>query len=375
MSRVDGSPIDNWEKTSALLRSRKGVLFLSYCRFWERHAFVQQSIAREIAKLGVPVLWFDGAGWRNYSPVVLDPMPGLVVRQLPQLPLTRLPFVAAFDRARKLSLIQNAMKRLGGNPLIWVEAGVEESLAERLPYVDVFSVFDDPYRHSPSGALCRKAKAVICQNQTAAAILQPLLGSKVHCLLPPVDMSDQSVLGTAEVFLPQGFPSECFGYVGSFFSDGFDFDLFEQFIRAFPERGFILMGRTDLAGTARLAEWKRYPNFHYFPWVPRAQVAAVWKRIRVTLLFYRQNPTQDGAFPVKVVESLRFGVPCIATKVPKTQDLEGVFPRGETFEELVACLNQAMAMKKEQLEPLYAHFAAEMEPRSHLSKVLQWSSH
>ncbi|MBY0371202.1 glycosyltransferase, partial [bacterium] len=350
----------------------RGVLFLSYCRFWERHGFVQQSLAQKLARSGVKVVWLDGAGWRNYDPVIVDPVRTLKVAQLPALPMRRLPVVSHWDLKGKMAFLRRRIRRLGGNPIIWVQAGIDERLAAELPYIDVFSVFDDPYRHAWGGALCNKAKIIVTQNGTAQNVLLPAHETKAHRIWPPVDMDDGSMRSQAEVFLPPGFPERTMGYVGSFFSDGFDLDLFEHFIQKFPDWGFLLMGRTDAAGLERMRGFKRYKNFHYFPWVPRDQVAAVWRKIHLTLLFYKPNPTQDGAFPVKIVEGLKFGAPCLATAVPKTADLEGIFPRSNDAEELVASVESAIQMPKEKLAEYYDRFQREMNPTNHLIRVAQW---
>src|SRR5690606_27087776 len=98
-----------------MYRRRGGVLFLSYCRFWERHGFVQQSLARALVKEGVPVVWLDGAGWRPYQPVVLPPDSRLTVQPLSQLPLRRFAPIARWDAARMAREVERWKRRLGGN--------------------------------------------------------------------------------------------------------------------------------------------------------------------------------------------------------------------------------------------------------------------
>jgi glycosyltransferase involved in cell wall biosynthesis len=372
MSKADRDQGAAWEQALDYYRSRGGVLFISYCRFWERHGFVQQSLAQRLARHGVEVAWFDGSDWRPYRPVVVEPNQKLLVSQLPAVPLRRFGVFDRLDARAKSAFLKRYIKKMGGNPVIWVQAGVDEAVAAELPYIDVFSVFDDPYRHGPTSNLVRKAKVIVCQNQTARDVLLPVNAGKVHVLRPPIDMMDSSLGGSADVFLPAGFPNQVMGYVGSFFYDGFDFELFEQFIHSFPDWGFILMGRTDAPGLEALARWKKFKNFHYFPWVPRNQVASVWKKIKLTLLFYRPNRTQDGAFPVKILEAMRFGVPAIASSVPKTADLEGYFPRSSDLEQMKKNVETALMLSPEAIRDTYEHFSNEMDPKSHLAKVSQW---
>lgn len=366
-----------WQSAVQYFRQRGGVIFLSYCRFWEKHGFVQQSLAYALAREGVPVTWFDGEGWRPYRPVISTPIPGLRVCQLPALPGRRFTPVDALDLARKGSVLRDEMKRMGGNPVIWVQAGCDDRLALEVPEVDVFSVFDDPYRHSPVGDLCQRAKVIVCQTPFAASVIEGTLGEKVHVMLPPMQMPGAKT-GTevfdaqAELDLPAGFPTSIFGYIGAFFSTGFDLELFEDFVRSFPDRGFLLMGRTDPVGLRALERLKRYPNFVSFSWADRRLVAAAWKKLSLCLLFYRPNRGQDGAFPVKVLESLYFGVPSIGTRVPKTSGLEGVCPRSPFGEQLKMLVPSALTQSPSHLQHLYERFSLEMDPRFHLSQVASW---
>src|SRR5690554_5547002 len=133
---------EDWKQTVDYFRRRGGVVFVSYCRFWEKHGFVQQSLAQRLAKEGVPVTWLDGAGWRPYQPVIPEPLPHLKVAQLPALPLRRLSLVSKWDRRTKSAYLKKILRRKG-NPVVWVQAGMDEEVARELPYVDIFSVFDD----------------------------------------------------------------------------------------------------------------------------------------------------------------------------------------------------------------------------------------
>ncbi len=372
MSKADFENRESFDNTIAYFRLRGGVLFISYCRFWEKHGFVQQSLALELARNGIPVTWLDGAGWRCPVPHNPEPHASLTVRPLPQLPLTRFAWIRRLDEKRKAKWVRSLLAKNGRSPVVWVQGGTDEALAASLPYIDVFSVFDDLYRHLPGGPLCQRSKVVVTQTESAAAYLRPSLGEKVHSLLPPMDLSTAAFTPSPEAVLPPDFPQTRLGYVGSFFSQGFDFDLFESFIRANAQWGFILQGRTDEEGHRRLRDWEKYPNFHYFPWVPRKHLASVWKLLSVSLLFYRENASQDGAFPVKLVESLRFGIPCVATRVVKTSELEGMVVRGSRFAELQAAIEGALQLDAATLEKQYEALQKKTDPAHHLAQIKRW---
>jgi len=246
-------------------KNRKKVLFISYCRFFEKHAFVQQSLARKLTEQGVDVLWLDGAGWRPYRPTLYWQSPHLKVKQLFELPGRRISFINAISLQSQGRRINRWLKK---NPeaVVWVQGGIEEELAEWLPYIDVFSVFDDPRRNSPTGILANKAKLILCQNSFAAELFQKHHPEKTQLAFPPVEISREEVTG--EVILPAFLPEKKMGYLGSFFSYDFDFVMFESFIKALPDWGFVLMGRTDKAGEEKIQEFKKYKNFSRLPWVP-----------------------------------------------------------------------------------------------------------
>ena len=62
-----------WEKARAFFKKRGKVVFVSdRYRFWERHGFVQQSLANALVHEGVAVEWLDGAGWRPYEPTIVN---------------------------------------------------------------------------------------------------------------------------------------------------------------------------------------------------------------------------------------------------------------------------------------------------------------
>jgi hypothetical protein len=144
-------------------RDRKSVLFLSYNRFWEEHPFVQQSLAQKLVESGVRVTWLDGFGWRSYSPKLYWKSKYLKVKQMFTLPGQRYPWVKRLNDSFQKAYLKRLVKKLG-NPVIWVQAGIPNEITKALPYIDVFSTFDDPYRHKVGDPLCEKARLILCQN-------------------------------------------------------------------------------------------------------------------------------------------------------------------------------------------------------------------
>lgn len=358
-----------WEKALAYFRSRGTVIFMSgNCRFWERHAFVQQSLAELLVSHGIEVIWFDGIGWRPYHPVIRKRSPLLKVQQLFQLPGRRFSWVNKLNVKMTVSGLKRLIRKKG-DPVIWVQSDFDEKVIAELPYVDIYSVFDDPRKHSPLGQLCRKAKTVFCQNSFTHRSMAKVLGEKAELCFPPLELHPEVFTDGGPVQLPRGFPRRIMGYIGSFISKGFDLALFEDFIRSFPDWGFLLMGRTDGEGMAFVNRFRKYSNFFYHPWVPREQIASAWKLIDVSLLLYRSYRPQDGAFAIKVLESVYFGAPCVGTQVPKTEDMGQFFPRSPFAETLKQEAIKVSSMNPEKVREIYQHFACEMNPKVYLTRV------
>ena len=173
--------------------------------------------------------------------------------------LRRVPWVDRLSCKLQNSTLKKVLKE-GERPFVWIQSGLDERVVEKLPYVDVFSVFDDPYLHSPKGILSKKASLVVVQNKFSRELFEKG-PQKLLTLCPPVDMDPVNFSDDLEVEFPPDFPSTLVGYIGSFFSDGFNLVLFEEFIRSFPEWGFVLCGRTDIQGLKKIEALKNYKNF------------------------------------------------------------------------------------------------------------------
>ena len=360
-----------WQQALPYYLNREAVVFVSYCRFWERHGFVQQSLSYTLAKAGVNVVWLDGMGWKKYHPVVRDGLPNLKVVQLPAYPGRRFSWIQNKSITRSSRFIKRTLREAGRDALLWVQGGIEEAICEQLPKIDVFSVFDDPYRHSPVGVLCEKAQLIISQNDFANKTLSNVHPEKCIRLLPPMEVGSQVYTKSSTRSFPENFPERKMGYIGSFSPKSFDLILFEDFVRSFPDWGFVLMGRTEGNGMEFVHRLQTYPNFIYFPWAERDTLAEVWSQLDLSLLFYRRYPGQDGAFPTKALESLHFGVPCIGTQVPKNQELGSFFPVSSIGNELKRMAPKVAEQPHQNWDAAYRYFASEMNPKLHLAAAAE----
>ncbi len=354
-----------WESALHYYRSR-GVLLVSYCRYWEEYGFVQRTLAKILSENGVPVIWIDGFEWRPHHPVIPWPNENLKVIQMLNLPGRRLEWIRRLGGQLQEKIFQQHVKSLGGNPIIWVQGGTDERFAQSIPYVDVLSTFDDPYR-SELRSLASLAKVILCQNSYSLQMMRDEFAAKCILALPPVELDGQTFDSKTVVSYPKLLPEKKMGYVGAFRSEDYDLALFEKFIQRFPNWGFVLGGRTDREGETKLKYLdEKYPNFCHLPWVERSQVGNVWKSLEVALLLYKPRSTQDGAFPTKVVEATYFGVPSVGTRVPKTQDLEGFFPRSTFPEDLFRQAVLVTGMDPNKLASIHRRLKEATDPVSHL---------
>lgn len=352
-------------------KQRSPVIFVSqHYNFWEKHGFVQQSLARVLTDAGVPVIWFDGADWRNRSFVRNWHSPLIKLTQMPAIPMRRL---SVFDHlnAKIQSRFLRKVMAQNQQPFLWVQSGLDERVASQLPYIDVFSVFDDPYIHSPGGELSHKARLIVTQNEFAKKMFDKQHAHKTLVLYPPTEIENSTFVDSESFELPEGFPKKIMGYIGSFFSRGFDLVMFENFIKTLPDWGFILCGRTDEVGLSKMRTWEEYKNFVYVPWIPRAQVGAVWRKLNLNLMLYRPDPASHGAFPIKFLEALYYGVPSVATEVPKTTSLVGVVPQSVFPEQLKSLAIEQSQESSVPLKSLFDQFSSEMNPKLHLVRVAE----
>jgi len=359
-----------WLKALPYLRDRGGVVFLSNCRFWERHGQPQRSLATTLTQYQIPTTWFDGRDRGGYSPVFTDNSPLLQVRTLPSLPGERYSLIMKASRLWQTDRILSTLRAFPKKPLLWVQAGFDSEIITKLPYLDVYSYFDDLFAHQPGDALFQRAKVVLTQNDYGAELYGQ--NPKIHRLFPPLEVSAQ-VLGQNTIpNLPSGFPSRRMGYIGSLFAGYFDFDLLEKFIVAFPGWGFVIGGRVDEAATARIDALSRFPNFKFLPWIERSQVSSYWKLLDVCLLLYRPQRAQLGSFATKALESLYYGVPIVAVDEPKTEVLGHYFPVTSDSSELMEAAVKLGTEGSPHLEAAFEYLVYEMHPKRHLAQVVKW---
>lgn len=360
-----------WQKALPFFKSRGHVMFISdRYRFWDEAGFVQQSLAKTLVDHGVKVTWLDGTSWRKSKPVVPLHSSILKVDSLKCFPGRRFPLVDSLSVEYQVHQIKK-LKAQGDDPLIWVQGSLDERVCAKLDSIDVFSIFDDAFCHSPQNNLARKSRLILSQNAFADDLFRQNHPMKTCLALPPVELNSCVFQkDSSQGLVPENFPKKIMGYLGAFFPEGFDFDILEKFVQRLPDWGFLMVGRTDSEGLERIERLKKYPNFHHHDWIPREKISSCWQLLDVNLMLYRDCRANSGAYPVKVLESMYFGVPSVATRVPKTTSLEGIIPLSSNPEELIYLAKAEAILRKDQsrvFESLYY----EMHPKVHLARVAE----
>ncbi len=359
-----------WQSALEFFKKKQHVVFISdRYHFWDEPGFVQQSLANTLVEHGIRVTWFDGLASKTHQPHIPRSHSLLEVRNLKMLRGRRLPLMDFLNAKVQFNQIQKSIK--GSEPLIWVQGSLDNRICNQLPSIDVFSVFDDPYLHQPGDELTQKVKLILNQNAFGDDLFRSQYPQKCQLALPPVELNENIFFSQSpRKILPDHFPTKIMGYLGACFSEGFDFDLLEKFIKALPDWGFLIVGRTDDSGRAHLKKFERYPNFVYRSWIPREKLASIWQLLDVNLMLYKACPSNSGAYPVKFLDSLYFGVPSVATRVPKTSSLEGIIPLSSSFEELMYYAKGEAHLRKDQSRVFQSLFY-EMHPKVHLAKVAE----
>lgn len=359
---------ERWNEALEFYLRREHVVFISdRYRFWDQHGFTQQSLAKVLVENGVRVTWLEGITWKNEAPLVPFNHPHLRVKNLRVYPGRRLSFLDRFSVKKQVQQIKSELSK---NSLVWVQGSLDDRIAKEIP-VEVFSVFDDCELQSPFGELGQKAQIILSQNAFSQDRFRKVFPEKALLALPPVELSHHLFKApSGNRILPSEFPPKIMGYLGACFSQGFDFELLERFVSALPDWGFVICGRTDEEGNKKIKKLSRYPNFYFRSWIPREMLASLWLKMQCNLLFYKDCRENRGAFPIKVLEALFFGVPSVATRVPKTSSLEGICPVESHPDRLLEAAVQVASNPHDQSRS-FGRLFYEMHPKVHLAKVAE----
>src|SRR3989338_6094268 len=90
-----------WQSAIAYFKKRGEVIFVNEGdNFWEKHGFVQQSLAKYLTDHDIPVTWYDDFGWRPYRPFYHWNSPFLQVTSIRRFPGDRLKPVRTLNDSR-----------------------------------------------------------------------------------------------------------------------------------------------------------------------------------------------------------------------------------------------------------------------------------
>jgi glycosyltransferase involved in cell wall biosynthesis len=116
-------------------------------------------------------------------------------------------------------------------------------------------------------------------------------------------------------------PAPRLGYTGAL-DERVDAELLVRVAGDHPGGSVVVIGPVADARAARLV--RAAPNVHLLGARPHAAMPAYLGGLDVALLPYRSTPVTDVVFPVKCLEYLASGLPCVATGLPELGDLDDV---------------------------------------------------
>jgi len=327
---------------------------------------------RKIAGLraaGHPVLFVDQLGVANPRPRNLRKVARLAGRLLrkraagaapdvPQLQLAMLPprHHRPTNRLNGRLLRRQILSRTAAlafdRPILWYRfptpelvALADELGAARVVYecVDRYAAFGYPRRAAAALAraevsLLRRADLTIVTSEGLRRTVEPQ-ARRVELVRHGSDVERFAAPPPAPPDLAR-LPRPWIGYTGPV-DDRLDGSLLAAVARAHPAGSVVVIGPVAPSGDGALL--RTVPNVHLLGARPSAAMPAYVGALDVALLPYRLTPVTSCIFPVKAVEYLAAGRPCVGTALPEIRLLGDVVEVAEDAAAFVAGVRAALA--------------------------------
>jgi glycosyltransferase involved in cell wall biosynthesis len=282
--------------------------------------------------------------------------PGLHVATLP-LVLPGFQMALAINRANTLALaplLRAWIRRLGFRaPVLWTYNPHSEGLVGRLG--EAFCVYECVDELSAARGLVRattvrelerrlldKARVVIV-TQEALYHARARPGRHVYLVANGVDVTHFRAAarpGTPVAPDLARLPRPVVGFVGSL-QYWIDFDLLRRVATARPAWSFVLIGpRGRLADVHRV---EGLPNVHLLGRRPYEELPRYLRGFDACLNPYVLDEVARHASPLKLYEYLAAGRPVVSVDMPEARRFEAVVAIGRTPDEILGCLDEAVA--------------------------------
>jgi len=142
----------------------------------------------------------------------------------------------------------------------------------------------------------------------------------------------------------ESIPSPIIGFTGTIDDYKVDTTLIVKTARQYPQYSFVIIGpRAETDKSPDLSTLKTLPNVHFLPEVKYEEQTAYYAYFDAFIIPYRLNDyTMKGCFPVKFFDALSAGLPTIVTNMPSYTPYKAVCYIGQTDEEFVKMVGQAV---------------------------------
>jgi glycosyltransferase involved in cell wall biosynthesis len=144
----------------------------------------------------------------------------------------------------------------------------------------------------------------------------------------------------------RAWPPPVVGYLGTF-TDFLDYRGLEDTAIASPGRSFVFVG--PVVATEAAEQLGKLPNVHFLG--PRARycLPSYLKGMDATMCLLRVSEYTEAARPLTVMEYLAAGKPVVVRRTRSLTDLGDVVYFAETKEEVIACIERALAEDSPEL--------------------------
>jgi len=139
-------------------------------------------------------------------------------------------------------------------------------------------------------------------------------------------------------------PSPIIGFTGTIDDYKVDTTLIVKTARQYPQYSFVIIGpKGETDKSPDLSTLKTLPNVHFLPEVKYEEQIAYYAYFDAFIIPYHLNDyTMKGYFPVKFFDALSAGLPTIVTNLPAYLQYSEVCYIGQTDEEFVKMVGQAV---------------------------------
>ena len=189
----------------------------------------------------------------------------------------------------------------------------------------------------------KKADLVITSSRPLYERYRKLHGKVVHFPTPIDFPSEKKIAGRIPEDLARLKPPYV-GFTGGLYDWRTDPEFLISLLKAYPQYSFIFIGRAQKLLTL--------PNFHYLGFKKNHELDSYLSNFSAGLIPYKNDVYGQYAYPVKINEYFRFGLPVVSTALPalKNQKSKGLLYWSKTDRDFILNVEKAVTEKNRRLK-------------------------